>query len=77
MTGYGNYGKGKDKRRGEASVQCMVTKTLRDEYREWCALRGVSINVWTKAMILVTLGHLDKDVFDLPPEELIAIVKGK
>lgn len=60
----------------DSSVSCVVKRAVKDDYSAFCRSHGVSINVWTKALVLITVGRLSVDQLDLPAEELALLVRG-
>lgn len=59
------------------SVTCYVKRDVHKRYREFCDKRGMSVNAWTKALVLVTIGDLDASVLDLDSHKLEVLVRGK
>lgn len=60
-----------------ASVKCFVKRDVHVRYVNWCSQRGVSVNAWTKALVLVTVGDIDASALDLSPRELEDLVRGR
>jgi hypothetical protein len=59
------------------SVKCFVKRDVHRRYVNWCSARGMSVNAWTKALVLVTIGDLEPSVLDMDATKLEELVRGR
>lgn len=59
------------------AVKCFVKRDVHDRYKQFCNGRGMSVNAWTKALVLVTIGDLDVSVLDMDAPKLEELVRGR